>query len=142
MTQLYSANNRQALLHEHGMKATPQRLAIADLMLTNPTHATAQQVYELLKENFPSISQNTVYLTLANFEESGLLRRFFADGRMIFDSNTSLHHHACCSQCGVISDIPEKRKPAHPNQLSDWHIHNETRTWAGFCPDCCDSNTA
>ena len=135
----YSTLDTQTLLRNKGMKATPQRLAIAALLLTRPTHATAQQVCELLKPDFPSISQNTVYLTLANFEESGLLRRFCADGKMIFDSNLTPHHHGLCKQCGKIEDISETHKITRPDALQLWQVESETLTWAGVCPGCADS---
>jgi len=142
MDQLNHSSDTQTLLRKHGMKATPQRLAIADLLLTTPKHVTAQQVYEQLRLSFPSISQNTVYLTLASFEESGLLRRFHANGRTIFDSNTHSHDHACCNECGTITDIPVEKKTIQPDELGNWEIHNETRTWTGFCPDCTTSPAA
>jgi Fur family peroxide stress response transcriptional regulator len=136
MNHNLSSQDTQTLLRNRGMKATPQRLAIAELLLTKPTHTTAQQLCEQLKPNFPSISQNTVYLTLASFEASGLLRRFCADGKMIFDSNLTPHHHGLCRKCGVIEDVPEKQKIAHPDELQHWQLEQDTLTWTGLCPNC------
>ena len=139
MNLIHSSLDTQTLLRSRGMKATPQRLAIAALLLTRPTHATAQQVCELLKPDFPSISQNTVYLTLANFEESGLLRRFCADGKMIFDSNLTPHHHGLCKLCGKIEDISDKKNITRPDELQQWQVESETLTWTGLCPECAGS---
>lgn len=125
------------LLRKHGMKATPQRLAIAAIMLPEPMHITAQKLYDQLQDEFPSISQNTVYLTLASFEEAGLLRRFYANGSMIFDSNVSAHDHACCYRCGDICDIetlPHSRQM--PLALAKWRISSESRVLSGLCPAC------
>jgi len=136
MNETSATSGQQSLLRKHGMKATPQRLAIARLLLAKPTHTTAQQLCEQLKPDFPSISQNTVYLTLASFEESGLLRRLCADGKTIFDSNITPHHHGLCRTCGVIEDIPETKKTVHPEALQQWHIEHNNLTWTGLCPAC------
>jgi len=124
------------LLREHGLRITPQRLAMSTLLLARPAHTTPQQAYEVLRNHFPSLSLNTVYLTLAQFETSGLLQRFQACGRTIFDSNTDPHDHICCTHCGLISDIPEPGRAQLPLSLSKWKISGESRTWTGTCPDC------
>ncbi|PJA31357.1 MAG: transcriptional repressor [Zetaproteobacteria bacterium CG_4_9_14_3_um_filter_53_7] len=124
------------LLRDHGLRITPQRLAISALLLAEPAHSTPQQVYETLRHGFPALSLNTVYLTLAQFESSGLLQRFQAGGRTIFDSNTAPHDHVCCTVCGMISDIQKPDRPQLPLPLSQWKISGESHTWTGICPDC------
>jgi len=125
-----------ALLRDHGLRITPQRLAICALLLAEPAHTTPQQACEALRNRFPTLSLNTVYLTLAQFESSGLLQRFQAGGRTIFDSNTAPHDHVCCTGCGTIRDIPEPDRARIPLSLSQWKISGESRTWTGTCPDC------
>lgn len=139
MSETFDLTETRQLLREHGMKATPQRLAIARLMLQEPTHATAQALYEQLQEDYPSISQNTVYLTLASFAESGLLHRFHAAGSMVFDSNTEPHDHACCRGCGRIIDLPAARESAVPASIDGWQTLSEQRTWIGTCPSCANA---
>ena len=120
-----------------GLRATPQRLAIAERLFNRPCHTTPQGLYEELKGHFPSLSVNTVYLTLGQFEESGLLRRIHIGGRTIFDSNISDHDHACCVSCGKILDVDgAPQEPTHPAQLRQWHIEGERRIWYGHCDRC------
>jgi len=133
---MMSATILQKTLRDHGMKATPQRLAIAELLLTRHVHVTAQQVHDALQERFPSLSVNTVYQTLASFESADLLRRFYASGAMVFDSNTSPHDHACCQVCGAITDIPQAGACPLPEELGGWQVHSESRTFQGRCPNC------
>ncbi|MFQ5346068.1 MAG: Fur family transcriptional regulator [Mariprofundus sp.] len=127
-----------AMLRSHGLRLTPQRLALAELILSKPTHITARMAYETLRQSHPAISINTIYLTLRQFESSGLLRRLEVGGNTVFDSNTSPHHHAFCKRCKTIIDLNDEQKelPLLPAALENWHIDHEQRIWSGLCPDC------
>jgi len=132
-----------SLLRKHGLRVTPQRLAVADMVFAKPMHITARSVFEQLRQVHPAISMNTIYLTLGQFESSGLLQRFEVNGNIIFDSNTSPHDHACCTQCGSIIDLCSQQadRPAFPAQLDQWHIQAERRLWVGLCPACANPST-
>ncbi len=133
-----------ALLRKHGLRVTPQRLAVAELVLRKPTHITARMAYQALRKTHPAISMNTVYLTLGQFESSGLLRRFEVHGNSVFDSNTTPHDHACCSRCKAIIDLndPQAGLPLLPAELAAWQIEHEQRIWTGLCPTCAGQQSA
>ncbi len=137
-----SNHNPTALLRTHGLRVTPQRLAVAELVFSKPMHVTARIVHEQIRQNHPAISMNTVYLTLGQFEACGLLKRFEVHGNIVFDSNTSPHDHACCNRCGTIIDLDSspsassKHTVQLPTQLKPWQIEGERRIWMGLCPDC------
>ncbi len=133
------SNDPYALLRAHGLRATPQRVAVTQLLIKQDTHATPGEVYARLREVFPSISQNTVYLTLDHLERAGLLRRMHIAGRMVFDSNTQIHDHACCRNCGTILDLPSVGCSDAPGELNEWQVEGESRLWTGLCPDCIKS---
>ncbi|MDQ7000917.1 MAG: Fur family transcriptional regulator [Mariprofundus sp.] len=126
------------LLRSHGLRVTPQRLAVAELVLEKPIHITARTAYETLRSAHPAISMNTIYLTLGQFESSGLLSRFEVGGNTVFDSNTSPHHHAFCKRCKAIIDLNDEQKelPRLPAALEHWHIDHEQRILSGTCPQC------
>jgi len=127
----------RSVLKKHGLRATPQRIALAELLFSSAQHVTAQSVYELLHPRFPSLSQNTVYLTLAQFEQKGLLRRLPISGRMLFDSRTEPHDHACCRLCGDVMDVSAPSQGIRPPaELHAWSIEHEARVWCGVCPRC------
>ncbi len=133
-----------ALLRSHGLRVTPQRLAVAELVLSKPTHITARMAHDALTAAYPAISMNTIYLTLGQFEASGLLKRFEVNGNAVFDSNTTPHDHACCSQCKAIIDLPhqDNHSPQQPAALCQWNIANEQRIWSGICPSCSNQPAA
>jgi len=132
-------NDTPALLRSHGLRVTPQRLAVADLILHEPMHVTARNVHQQLRKTHPAISMNTIYLTLGQFESSGLINRFEVGGNSVFDSNTEPHDHACCKRCKTMIDLSQgSALPMLPAALADWHIDCEQRIWSGLCPDCRD----
>jgi len=130
------------LLKRHGLRATPQRIAMAELLFSSAQHVTPLSVYQSLCDQFPSLSQNTVYLTLAQFEQKGLLRRLPIPGGMLFDSRTGPHDHACCRLCGEVMDVPAAARSSRPPvELSTWSIEQEGRVWSGVCPRCAAEKT-
>ncbi|MDQ6968966.1 MAG: Fur family transcriptional regulator [Mariprofundus sp.] len=133
--------NISTMLRSHGLRVTPQRLAIAELVLSKASHFTARSTHDTLITTHPAISMNTVYMTLSQFESSGLLNHFEVNGNTVFDSNTVAHDHACCSRCKAIIDLPHHKNipPQMPDALSLWQIKNEQRIWSGICPSCSGS---
>ncbi len=125
-----------SLLRNRGLRATPQRLAVAELLFEKPTHETPQTIHETLKGRFPSISPNTIYLTLAHFEKSGLVTRLDVNGRTVFDSNTTHHDHAFCQKCKKLIDISTSSGCKLPPSLADWDLKHENRIYSGLCPAC------
>ena len=70
-------------------------------------HPTAEEVYEEVHRNYPSISKATVYRNLATLEEMNLVRRVrkVGSGPDRFDKNLHPHYHAKCVKCGKIFDV-------------------------------------
>jgi len=125
------------LLKEHGLRVTPQRVAISTLLLDRHCHYTPHQVHAALRRRFPSLSPNTVYLTLAQLEAAGLVQRVHVEGQSVFDSNTQVHDHLYCQRCGLLADVPAvAAAPKVPPQASSWRIDHASRTLFGLCPAC------
>jgi Fur family iron response transcriptional regulator len=90
-----------------GLRPTRQRLALAKLLFENGhRHVTAEQLHgEALQANV-RVSLATVYNTLHQFTDVGLLREIVADsGRSYFDTNTSDHHHFYFERQGRLEDV-------------------------------------
>jgi len=94
-----------AELRKSGFKVTPQRLAICETILSSKEHPTADQVYEKVKEKYPTISLATVYQTLHLLSQIGLVQEMGFSGCISrFDPNTSPHINIICQKCGRIED--------------------------------------
>lgn len=108
-------------LRSVNLRPTRQRLALAKLLFDHgDRHFTAEQLHgEALAANI-RVSLATVYNTLHQFTDAGLLREIIVDaGRSYFDTNTSNHHHFFYAKSGRLEDIPGdevvvSRLPAPP----------------------------
>jgi Fur family peroxide stress response transcriptional regulator len=92
-------------LEECGVKLTPQRRAIIEVLEGAANHPTAEDVFAAVNRRFPMTSRATVYNTLALLKREGHVRELFKDGVSRFDPNTTRHHHFVCDGCGSVSDI-------------------------------------
>lgn len=95
---------RQKLV-AYELKATSQRIAIYDALLRLKNHPKAEQVYDQLREQHPSLSLATVYKTLDAFVKKGLIRKVFTQEEcMRYDTELKDHHHIYCTNTGEIVD--------------------------------------
>lgn len=114
------------ILEEHGIQPSPQRVAVADSVLSPDEHPSADHIWTRVRESFPLISRATVYNTLNLLVEKGLLRELhLVRDSVLFDSNMDRHHHFIDEDTGRIYDLPWdhieilKMKP-----VAGFEIHN------------------
>jgi Fur family transcriptional regulator, iron response regulator len=93
----------RAMLRGSGLRPTRQRLALAELLYAKGNrHISAEGLHEEAMVRRVPVSLATVYNTLHQFTEAGLLREVAVDGsKTYFDTNTSDHHQ--------VIDIPPGR---------------------------------
>ena len=91
------------LLQGAGLRLTPQRLAIAREVLAQD-HPTAAEVYDAVRDRFPTMGLATVYATLNVMVERGLLRPLAFESAVRFDANVTPHANLICTACGRITD--------------------------------------
>ena len=98
-------------LHAAGLRATRQRMALGCLLLeTGPRHVSAEQLHREARQAGAGVSLATVYNTLHQFTEAGLLREVVVQpGRSYFDTNTSDHYHFYDPAGERLEDIPAER---------------------------------
>jgi len=90
-----------------GLKPTPQRMQIAQVLLDRPQHLSAEQVLTRVRRRGGTISKATVYNTLRAFADHGLLRTIVVDPeRVFFDSTPTAHHHFFDLASHALHDIP------------------------------------
>lgn len=95
------------VLERHGVRPTTQRLRIAEMLLDQPRHATAEQILATLRQSPGRVSKATVYNTLKLFVDHGLLRPIHVDPeRCVYDSMVAPHHHFQDLDTGEMTDIP------------------------------------
>ncbi|TGM96695.1 peroxide-responsive transcriptional repressor PerRA [Leptospira dzoumogneensis] len=101
-----SYERTKKILEEAGINVTVQRLQMANLLLSEPQHLTADQVFHLVNEHMPNASRATVFNNLKLFSEKGIVHLLeLKSGITLYDSNLGNHHHAIDEETGEIFDI-------------------------------------
>ncbi|MBZ7938487.1 MULTISPECIES: peroxide-responsive transcriptional repressor PerR [Campylobacter] len=96
------------MLKKHDLKATPQRLCILKI-LKRHEHPNIEELYEEIKQEYPSISLATVYKNLNTLREQGLVVEINAlNQKTCYDIYEEEHMHIVCSKCGSIEDLSFK----------------------------------
>jgi len=127
-------------LKESGLKITPQRLAIIDALVENYLeHPGATLIFNEARKKARRVSLSTVYATLKEFSESGLIRQMEFD-RMEnrYDVDLSDHVNLICKRCGRVVDysIPATLEPKNIVRKSGFVVTNTRIEFHGYCRDC------
>jgi|RhiMetStandDraft_4_1073278.scaffolds.fasta_scaffold00194_3 Fur family iron response transcriptional regulator len=99
----------KAMLREVGLRPTRQRMALGWILFgKGDRHLTAEMLYEEATRAKVPVSLATIYNTLHQFTEVGLLRQVAVDGtKAYFDTNVTAHHHFFVEGEDELLDIPD-----------------------------------
>jgi Fur family iron response transcriptional regulator len=94
-------------LREHGITPTHQRMEIAQVLFERHAHLSADQILAMVNTRHAETSKATVYNTLRLFLDKKLIRELIVDpARIVYDPNTTPHHHLYDVVTGQLTDIP------------------------------------
>ena len=98
----------EARLRRYGLRPTRQRIALADLLFAKgDRHLTVEDLHEEAVAAHVPVSLATVYNTLHQFTEAGLIRVLAVESaKTYFDTNVSDHHHFFIEGENEVLDIP------------------------------------
>ena len=98
--------DRSALLREHGLHVTAQRLAVLRAVAGQP-HSTADDIDKIVRAEIGAISRQAVYDVLGMLTETGLVRRIQPAGSpaRYEDRIDDNHHHLICRTCNRMVDV-------------------------------------
>jgi Fur family transcriptional regulator, stress-responsive regulator len=98
--------DNEALLRQHGLQVTAQRLAVMRAAFDNP-HSTADDIGDAVRGEIGAISRQAVYDALATLIDKGLLRRIQPAGSPArYEGRVGdNHHHLICRACGQMVDV-------------------------------------
>lgn len=92
------------LLKFHELKATPQRLCVLDI-LEDCGHATLDEIQDITKEKFPTLSLSTIYRNLNEMVDKGIVSEVKILKKQHFEITKEKHLHLYCKDCGEIKDF-------------------------------------
>jgi Fur family peroxide stress response transcriptional regulator len=120
-----------------GLRLTPQRQQVYDVLLQKRDHPTAEEVFIRAKRRMPEISHATVYNCLDALVKSGVARQVqFERGPTRFCPNMAEHGHFHCSHCGTIYDVELPREAPCVAVPRGFRADSYDVTVHGLCADC------
>ena len=127
-------------LREKGLKVTPQRLAIIDVLIEQGNfHPGASLVYQKAKKKKKSLSLSTTYATLNELSRHGIIKTLeFDKMQNRYETNREEHINLICERCRKILDyrVPitvDKRKVAKKTGFS---VTDTRLEYYGLCREC------
>ena len=129
-----------AALKERDFRLTPQRVELVRLIAASEGHPSAAQLYERIKVQFPTMSQATVYKTLALLKEINQVLEIDLRDDSHYDGNRPQPHpHLICMKCNKIVDGEvslDQEEIRQLEKLSGYTILRPQINFYGLCPDC------
>jgi Fe2+ or Zn2+ uptake regulation protein len=133
-------------LERQGYRATPQRLAILQSLLsTGRINVPAEDVCRRARALCPTVNLATTYRTLELLGRLGIVRRLtYGDGRAVFCANPQPHYHGTCLRCGAVVDLPQGRVAEvlarEQTGLTDpaFGVVSHRIEFYGYCASCRD----
>ena len=134
-----SADQLCTQLKAQGRRVTPQRRAIIQVLLDDHSHPTAEQVLTRVRNVMPDLSPATVYNTLHELEEIGMVQGLdLGLGERHYDIETDHHAHLVCIECGRVEDAPYDTSlaPLLPEHAHGFQVIDYSIIFRGYCPAC------
>ena len=120
-----------------GLKVTPQRVAVFEVLHGSTAHPTAEAVYESVRGNVPGISLRTVYQTLHDLAAMGeLLELDLGTGSARFDPLLEHHDHFVCDHCGSVHDLAASRADRRVAESLGHRVARTDIVHRGLCRAC------
>lgn len=78
---------------------------ICEIVEQSYSHMTAEQVFQALRQVYPTVVLATVYNNLNRLCDMGLIRRVTQEGMPDRYDRIQRHDHLLCKQCGKLLDV-------------------------------------
>jgi Fur family ferric uptake transcriptional regulator len=138
-----SESDSAALLREHGVQVTAQRLAVLRAVAERP-HSTAAEIDAEVRSEIGAVSIQAVYDALGALTEKGIIRRIQPAGSpaRYEDRVGDNHHHLICRSCGRTDDVDCAIGEAPCLMAADtagYEVDEAEVIYWGRCPECAAS---
>ncbi len=140
--------NFKDMLKEKGLKVTNQRVIILKVLASSPgMHLTTEEIYDLVKDEYPEIGLATVYRTIQILLDLNLIDKInLNDGFVRYEiaedehrDSGHHHHHLICTECGNVfsfeDDLLENLEEKISSKTGFEVIDHEVKLY-GYCKNC------
>ena len=124
-----------------GVRLTPQRLAIAEVVVNSADHPSVKEIFERVRAFFPYVTIATVYSTLTMLEDVGIVRELPFQRQSRYDANLSPHVNLVCVACGNVVDAEVGQETVIELQdlvagETDFRVASQRVDFYGWCSGC------
>ena len=133
-------------LQSRGMRNTTQRRQLVDHVFSNHEHFDADSLIEQLPRKGAAgyVSRPTVYRTLNELVDAGLLRRFELAGRAVYEHDYGYpqHDHLYCQECQELIEFQSQALIELRDSVAHDHhfrVGGHRLIISGVCQDCLQS---
>jgi Fur family transcriptional regulator, ferric uptake regulator len=133
----------EEFLQSRGMRNTEQRRILVEHVFNRHEHFDADQLIEQLpgRGEPGHVSRPTVYRTLNEFVDAGLLRKFELDGRAVYEHDYGYpqHDHLYCKQCQRLIEFQSDELLALRDAVAREHnfrVSSHRLIISGVCEEC------
>ena len=134
------------ICREAGLKMTHQRMVIYEELVSRRDHPSAEDLFEALRGQIPTMALDTVYRTLRLFESIHAVKRLeLFDERARYDANLEPHHHCICDRCRMVVDFQWETFDMLdlPDKAAEWGpIWSKSLVLRGVCRNCLTQGAA
>ncbi len=131
-------NDYTTLLRNHNLKATPQRLAITNILYSHG-HINIELLYQLMLQKFSSLSLATIYKNINLMLENSLIQEVkLPHTKSVYELTKEIHSHLLCTKCEIVEDITVNISNAiqEISQYTSFNIESSDLVLSGLCKKC------
>lgn len=124
------------ILEDSELKNTERRVRMIELMFEENRYLSAKEVKQILSEDYPGISPDTIYRNLHSFSTLDILEETEISGEKYFRANCGIdthHHHFICTECGHSEELTMCPLSLYKDQLDDSEITSHRFELFGLC---------
>lgn len=125
------------LLNHHRLKATPQRLAILQIM-EHAGHISMEDLFAKIRQIFANVSLATLYKNIHTMMETGMVREVKISGlKTRYEIAKAPHAHIVCKECRSLQDISvDFSQLSLDNIIREYEPEEVSITLSALCPQC------
>ena len=139
MNEAYEAVRRY--LMEHKVNPSFNRVKVMEYLINQQNHPTADQIYNALKEELPTLSKATIYNSINTFTDAGVVKSIMGEGKEAhYDSVMEAHGHFLCEICRQCYDFDLSNEKFQFKEIDGFIVKDKEVYLRGICKKCFEDN--
>lgn len=133
----YTREQLKNLLFEHQVQPSNYRIRILDCLNQRDIHPTADELFQLLRDDFPTLSKMTVYNTIDVLLAASLIRKVsMGTNETRYDGTIGDHGHFKCDVCHTIYNVECDFTTLLTVGLNEFKVKHQDVYFYGTCANC------